>query len=264
MAQPVEIKRRIRLKDFDPADEGGWDKEQAKERAAQLAERIGELQELLYANARHSIVLLFQGMDASGKDGAVRKVLSAVNPAGVETWSFKAPSAEERAHDFLWRHHEAMPRYGFIGVHNRSHYEAVLVERALKLAEPKVWKARYAQINEFEKILAQNRVIILKFFLHISKEEQKERMESRLKDPKKKWKFNRQDLEIRARWDEFMKAYEDAINACSTAHCRWHVIPADRNWRRDLLVAEIVAQALESLKMTWPKPAEDFSRIKIK
>jgi PPK2 family polyphosphate:nucleotide phosphotransferase len=263
MKQPLKIKPPIRLKDFDPGNCGRLEKERAKEETVLLAQRIGALQELLYANASHAVVVLFQGMDASGKDGAIKRVLEFVNPAGVETTSFKVPSEEERAHDFLWRHHKAVPRRGNIGVCNRSHYEAVLVERVMEIVPREVWSQRYAQINAFEKILAANNVILLKFFLHISKEEQGNRFRARLKDPAKNWKFSRGDLGMRALWDKFMNAYEDAINECSTACCRWQVIPANHKWYRDYLVAQVVVSAIEELDLKWPHPKEDLSRIKI-
>jgi PPK2 family polyphosphate:nucleotide phosphotransferase len=261
--QPVEITKRVQLKDFDPAFCGDLDKEHTKEKTVRLGQRIGHLQELLAANGRHSVIVMFQGMDAAGKDGAVKRVLEFVNPAGVETTSFKVPSDVERAHDFLWRHHLAVPRYGQIGVHNRSHYEAVLVERVMELVPEKVWSARYRQINEFEHLLAQNNVILLKFFLHISKDEQARRLRDRLKDPTKNWKFAKGDLEMRARWKLFMQAYEDALNQCSPKHARWHLIPANHKWYRDFVVASIVVKALEALKMDWPKPREDLSKIRI-
>ncbi|HVY72401.1 MAG TPA: PPK2 family polyphosphate kinase [Verrucomicrobiae bacterium] len=261
--QPVVIKPRVRLKDFDPEYCGDMDKEHTKAKTQQLGERIGQLQELLYANASHSVVIMFQGMDAAGKDGAVKRVLEFVNPAGVETVNFKVPSDEERAHDFLWRHHKAIPRYGWIGVHNRSHYESVLVERVMDLVPRKVWKRRYTQINEFEHLLAENNVIFLKFFLYVSKEEQARRLRDRLKDPSKNWKFEKGDLKTRKRWDDYMEAYEDALNECSPNHCRWHLLPGDNKWYRDYLAATIVVEALESLKMDWPKPKEDLSKIRI-
>jgi PPK2 family polyphosphate:nucleotide phosphotransferase len=264
MIQPVEVKRRIQLKKLDPAFCGDLDKIHTKERTIQLGQRIGHLQELLYANATHAVIILFQGMDTSGKDGAVKRVLEYVNPAGVDTVNFRVPSEEERAHDFLWRHHKAVPRYGRIGVHNRSHYESVLVERVMDIVPRKVWKTRYDQINEFERLLALNNVLVLKFFLFISKEEQARRLRDRLKDPTKNWKFDAEDLKIRARWDEFMEAYEDAVNQCSPPHCRWHLIPADHKWYRDFIIAQIVVRALEKLRMEWPKPKEDLSRIRIK
>ncbi len=202
-------------------------------------------------------------MDCAGKDGAIKRVLEFVNPAGVETTNFKTPSAEERAHDFLWRIHKAIPRHGNIGVFNRSHYEDVLIVRVLNLQPERVWRKRYEQINAFEKILVRNRVVVLKFFLHLSKEEQAERLKARLKDPSKNWKFSEGDLKIRDRWDEFQKAYEDVLNQCSGEHAPWHLVPADHKWYRDYVVAKTVVASLEELNMNWPAPQADLSRIKI-
>ena len=263
MKQPVQVTPPIRLKNFDPAFCHGLEKDAAREKTAKLCQRIGELQELLNANARHSVLILLQGMDASGKDGTVKRVLEFVNPAGVETASFKAPSTAERAHDYLWRIHHAVPRYGNIGVFNRSHYEDVLVVRVMKLQPEHVWRARYDQINAFEKHLAENRVILLKFFLHISKEEQAERLKARLDDPRKDWKFETGDLVMRAKWPQFQRAYEDALNRCSTSWSPWHIVPANRKWYRDYVVARTVVDAMEKLKLKWPKPREALSKIKI-
>jgi PPK2 family polyphosphate:nucleotide phosphotransferase len=254
---------KVRLKDFRTDYVAGLDKDEAKEKTCKFAERIGELQELLYANSRHAVLLLFQGLDASGKDGAIRTVLEQVNPAGVETANFKVPSDEERAHDFLWRVHKALPRYGTIGVFNRSHYEAVLAERVLKIVPKDTWSKRYAQIVDFERMLAANNVVLLKFFLHISKEEQAERFRARLDEPHKRWKFSSADLKTRERWNDYMRAYEDAISATSHDAAPWHVVPADRKWYRDYVVGKTVVAAMEGLKMKWPKPKEDLSSITV-
>jgi PPK2 family polyphosphate:nucleotide phosphotransferase len=263
MKQPIKVTSPIRIKDFDPAFSHDLDKEQARKETAQFCERIGALQELLNANARHSVIILLQGMDTSGKDGAAKRVLEFVNPAGVETANFKSPSREELAHDFLWRIHKAVPRHGNIGVFNRSHYEDVLIVRVLNLQPKSVWRDRYDQINAFEKHLAANRVILLKFFLHISKAEQAERLQSRLDDPHKNWKFEPGDLAMRAKWPEFQKAYEDVLNRCSTPWSPWHIIPAERKWHRDYFIARTVVEALEKLNLKWPKQKEDLSKIKI-
>lgn len=263
MSQPLKITSRIRLKDFNPGYHEGLDKEKTKQKTEKLCERIGDLQHLLYADAQHSLLIVLQGMDTSGKDGTVKHVLDSVNPAGVETANFKTPSREELAHDFLWRIHKAVPRYGNIGVFNRSHYEDVLVVRVLKLQPPEIWKARYEQINDFEKTLVENRITVLKFFLHISKEEQAERLKARLADPRKNWKFDPEDLRMRAQWDKFTVAYEDAINHCSTKHAPWHIIPANHKWYRDYVISRIVVKAMEEMNLSWPKPKAELSRIKI-
>jgi len=261
--QPTVIQGKIRLKHFDSGYCAGLDKEKTKEKTAEYGRRIGELQQLLYANSRHSVLLMFQGMDASGKDGSVRRVLEHVNPAGVETANFKVPSDEERAHDFLWRHHKAMPRYGNIGIFNRSHYEAVLAERVLEIVARPVWTRRYEQIVAFEKILVENNVVLLKFYLHLGKKEQAERFRERLANPQKNWKFSHGDLKTRQRWDDYILAYEDMLNATSHKHARWHLVPADRNWYRDYIIARTTVRAMEGLKLKWPRPKEDLSKIKI-
>ncbi len=253
----------IRIQDFDPADAGGRDKERIKAETVELRGRIGKLQELLYANANQSLLILLQGMDTSGKDGASRMVLESVNPAGVQTSAFKAPNTEERAHDYLWRVHRRMPERGYIGVFNRSHYEEVLIVRVDNLVPEKRWKKRYAQINAFEEMLVAEGTIMLKFFLHISKEEQKQRLEDRIADPHKNWKFQSSDLLARAKWADYMRAYEDVLNETSTAHAPWHIVPADKKWVRDFIVAKTVVDALETLKLDWPKPKEDLSKFVI-
>jgi PPK2 family polyphosphate:nucleotide phosphotransferase len=261
--QPLAVETKIRLSDFDPGYEGGWRKDEGKIKAGEYVKRIGELQELLYANSTHAVLLLFQGMDASGKDGSVRSVLKDVNPAGVETANFKVPSTEERAHDFLWRIHKAVPRFGNIGVFNRSHYEAVLAERVLALVPEKVWSKRFAQIVSFEEMLAANNIVLLKFFLHLSKDEQRKRLEERLKNPKKRWKFSSGDLDTRQKWDDYEKAYEEVLNRTSHPCARWHIVPADRNWYRNLVISQTVYESLEALGMNWPEPKEDLSKITI-
>src|SRR5437879_3745581 len=206
MSQPIKISSPIRLKDFNPNFHEGLDKEKARDKSLKFREEIGELQKRLYANSKQAVLIVLQGMDTSGKDGAAGHVLREVSPAGIETANFKAPSAEESAHDFLWRTHKVVPRYGSIGVFNRSHYEDVLIVRVMNLQPPSVWRARYEQINAFEKHLVDNRVVLLKFFLHISKQEQAERLRARLDDPRKNWKFQPEDLKMRAHWPQFMKA----------------------------------------------------------
>lgn len=263
MKQPVKVVPPIRLKDFNPDFHEGLDKDATREKTTKLCQRISELQDLLHANARHAVLILLQGMDTSGKDGAAKRVLEFVEPAGVETANFKSPSAEELAHDFLWRIHPRVPRYGHIGVFNRSHYEDVLIVRVMKLQPERVWRPRYDQINAFEKHLVENRVILLKFFLHLSKAEQAERLRARLEDKRKNWKFESADLEMRKRWPQFMRAYEDALNCCSTTWAPWHIVPADRKWYRDYVIARVVVGAMEKLKLKWPKPKVDLSKITI-
>jgi PPK2 family polyphosphate:nucleotide phosphotransferase len=263
MSQPFKITSRIKLRNLNTAYHAGLDKEATRAKTDKLCQRIGDLQQLLYGNHTHSIILLFQGMDTSGKDGAGKRVLQHVVPSGVETTNFKSPSPEDLAHDYLWRVHKATPHYGNIGVFNRSHYEDVLIVRVLKLQPKEVWSARYEQINAFEKMLSQNNTILLKFFLHISKAEQAKRLKARIDDPSKNWKLEMNDLKMRAYWKDYQQAYEDAINKCSTDYAPWHVVPADHKWYRDYVVAETMAKALEKLKMSWPKPKMDLSKLKI-
>ena len=263
MKQPLIVVPPIRLRDFDPDFHDGRDKDETRERTAKLGLRLAELQELLYANANNAALVVLQGMDASGKDGAVKSMLESVSPLGIEIADFKAPSREELAHDYLWRIHNAVPERGHLGIFNRSHYEDVLVVRVMKLQPEKVWRPRYEQINAFEEHLTANGVIVLKFFLHVSKDEQAKRLRERLKDPAKNWKFEAIDLEMRARWDEFQQAYEDALNNCSTTRVPWHIVPSDRKWYRDYVIAKTVVDRLEKLKLQWPKPREDLSKFKV-
>jgi PPK2 family polyphosphate:nucleotide phosphotransferase len=262
--QPLVVRGKVRLKDFDPRFDAGLEKEATKEKTKALAERVGELQQLLYANSTHAALLIFQGMDASGKDGSAHSVLADVRASGVEVANFKVPSDEERAHDYLWRIHKAVPRFGNIGVFNRSQYEAVLVERVQEIVPKSVWEKRYEQIVNFERMLVANNVLILKFYLHISKKEQAERFEERLKNPKKYWKFSHADLKTRQKWDDYIEAYEDMLNKTSHRDAPWHVVPADRNWYRDYVLNKTVVGALEGLKLKWPKPKEDLSKVRVK
>lgn len=262
--QPTIVRGKIRLKDFDPRYCAGLDKEKTKLLTDDLGRRIGDLQQLLYANSSHSVLLIFQGMDASGKDGSIRSVLQHVNPAGVEVANFKVPSSEERAHDFLWRVHKVIPRFGNIGVFNRSHYEAVLAERVLEIVPRKIWRQRYEQIVNFERMLVENNVLLLKFHLHISREEQAERFKERLANPHKHWKFSQADIATRQLWKDYIVAYEDMLNATSHAAARWHIVPADRNWYRDYVIADAVVRAMEGLHLRWPKLKKDFDGLKIK
>ena len=261
--QPVVITGKIDLHRFDSDYCAGRDKAKTKEQIEKLGRTVGDLQQLLYANSRHAVLLIFQGMDASGKDGAIRTVLQYVNPSGVETANFKVPSAEESAHDFLWRIHHAVPRQGNIGVFNRSHYEAVLAERVLGLVPRKVWSLRYRQIVNFERMLTENRVLVLKFYLHISRNEQAARFKERLANPEKNWKFSHADLSTRQLWGNYIEAYEDMLNATSHSAARWHLVPADRNWYRDYVVAVTVARALQDLKMKWPRMSKDLAKVRI-
>lgn len=255
---------KVRLKKIDASATGDYkSKEESFERLAALQARLGELQERLYAEDKRSLLLLFQAMDTGGKDGAVKSLLTGINPVGVQVTSFKAPTWEELDHDYLWRVHQKVPGRGLIGVWNRSHYEDVLIVRVHNLIDEKTAQARFEQINNFEKILSENGVTILKFFLHISKDEQKERLQARLDDPEKHWKFNEGDLKERALWDKYQKAYEDVLNGCSTPHAPWYLVPADKKWARNIAVAEATVAALEKMNPQFPQVSFDPSKIVI-
>lgn len=256
---------RIRLARIDPGRAPGiGDKDEAKIRLEADLERLRRLQRLLYADGRYALLVVLQAIDTGGKDGTIRHVMSGLNPAGCVVTSFKVPTSEELSHDFLWRIHRAVPPKGMIGVFNRSHYEDVLVVRVHGLVPPKIWKARYRQINEFERTLTENGVTILKFFLHISKDEQARRLRDRIEDPEKNWKFSEGDLGERKLWDRYRAAFEDAIHACSTPWAPWYVVPANKKWERDRIVARIMVECLEGMKLRWPKPKSDLSKIVIR
>jgi len=253
---------RLSIADLDPDDTAGYQKKSAarKDLARNIA-RLSALQYLLYAENKHAVLIVLQAMDAGGKDGIIRHVMSGVNPQGCRVTSFKAPSAEEADHGFLWRIHKAVPRKGNIGIFNRSHYEDVLVVRVHDLVPRSVWSRRYEQINAFEKLLAANDVKIVKFFLHISKDEQKKRFQARLDSPDKHWKLSPADFAERKHWDEYMRAYEDVLTKCSASWAPWYVIPANRKWFRNLAVSQIIVETLEELDMKFPPPSCDVSQI---
>jgi PPK2 family polyphosphate:nucleotide phosphotransferase len=242
----------------------GWEKEGALEALEANRDRMSELQYKLYADGRFAVLVVLQATDAGGKDGTVRSVFTAFNPQGCTVTSFKAPSAEELKHDYLWRVHKHVPPRGEVGVFNRSHYEDVLVVRVDNLVPKDTWRARYGQINDFERLLTANNVIVLKFFLHISKDEQRERFEERINDPAKQWKFGSEDLEKRKQWEDYRKAFEDALTRCSTREAPWYVVPADRNWFRDLAVSQVMVTALEKLPLHFPKARFDPSKIRLR
>jgi PPK2 family polyphosphate:nucleotide phosphotransferase len=255
--------RKIRLSKIDPDATGGFNKQKTLERFCKLREKVSELQQILYAEHQRSLLLVFQAMDTGGKDGAIKDLCAGLNPAGLEIRSFKAPSQEELEHDFLWRIHKATPGKGMIGIWNRSHYEDVLVARLHKLVPKKVWKARYDQINRFEQNLSESGTTIVKFMLHISKAEQRERLQARLDRPEKWWKFNPNDLKERALWDDYQEAYEDAINRCTTECAMWHVIPANHKWARNLFIVDVVLRTLKKMDPRYPKLSFDPKTIKI-
>lgn len=224
-----------------------------------LNKRMLKLQELLYAESQHALLIILQGMDTCGKDGTIRKVMAGINVQGCDVVSFKVPSADEISRDFLWRAHRSVPQKGKIGIFNRSHYEDVLVVRVHDLVPKSVWKQRYQQINDFEKMLVENGTVVLKFFLHISKDEQKERLESRINDPAKHWKITEADIRERAYWDDYMQAYEAVLQKCSTEWAPWYIIPANKKWYRNIVITERIVETLEKLDMKFPKPVSDVS-----
>ena len=261
----VEPGRKIKLAERDPQDTGDFKggKEDGLKEIAKLNEKLQELQEVLYAEGKHKVLVVLQAMDTGGKDGAIRRVFDGVNPQGVKVASFKVPTPEEMAHDYLWRVHKVTPANGELVIFNRSHYEDVLVVRVHNYVPKEVWSKRYEQINAFEKLLAENGTTILKFFLHISKDEQKERLQARLDDPTKHWKFSLGDLGERKLWDDYQAAYEDALNKTSTEYAPWYVVPANRKWYRDLVISKVLVETLEGLKMKYPEPKDDLSGVVI-
>ena len=261
----VKPGKRVDLSQWDPDDTSAFDgsKEQAQDRLSKLNRQLEDLQERLYAEHKQRVLIVLQAMDTGGKDGTIRDVFQGVDPQGVKIANFKAPTQEELDHDFLWRVHKHTPARGEITILNRSHYEDVLVVRVHQLVPPNVWGRRYAQINDFERLLAEEGTTILKFFLHISKEEQKERLQDRLDTPNKRWKFNIGDLKERKLWPAYMEAYEDAISKTSTKTAPWYIVPAHRNWYRNLVVAAVIVETLERLEMRYPEPKEKLDHIVI-
>jgi PPK2 family polyphosphate:nucleotide phosphotransferase len=249
----IEPGKKFRLRERDPEDTAHVaDKDIAEAVQLKNTQKLVDLHDLLYAEQKHALLIVLQGMDAAGKDGTIKHVMSGVNPSGCTVTSFKVPTAEEAAHDFLWRIHKAVAQKGYIGIFNRSQYEDVLITRVHKLVPEKVWKSRYDRINEFEHLLVENHVVLLKFFLHISKEEQKRRFELRKDEPNKNWKISPADSREREFWDDYQAAYQDALEKCSTRYAPWYVIPANKKWFRNLAVSQIIVDALEELKMTYP------------
>jgi len=268
---------KFSLKDFDPAYSADLKKEDSESILADLIQQTAALQSELYADNRYALLILFQAMDAAGKDGAISHTLSGLNPQGCEVYSFKQPSAEELDHDFLWRHYKALPEFGRIGVHNRSHYENVLVTKvhpelllkerlpglkSVKDADKEFWQARYDSIRSVEKHLVNNGTIIIKFFLNLSKGEQKERFLKRIDDPEKNWKFSAADIYEREFWDDYMKAYEKAIKETSTEQCPWYVIPADKKWFTRIAISTIILDTLKKLNLKYPAlPKEEKDKL---
>ncbi|HYH92882.1 MAG TPA: polyphosphate kinase 2 family protein [Candidatus Saccharimonadales bacterium] len=265
MADPKDLRdalrvtpgTRVQLSKMDAGATHGWDKAHAEPVIERQLARLAELQDRFWADASRAMLVVLQGIDAAGKDGTIKKVATAFNPQGCPVTSFKVPSSEELAHDFLWRVHRAVPRKGEIGIFNRSHYEDVLVVRVHDLVPKAVWSRRFDQINDFERHLVENGTTIVKCFLSIDREEQRERFQARYDDPSKRWKFSMGDLAERERWDDYQAAFDEALTKTSTDHAPWYVIPADRKWFRNLAVASILADTIEGLKPSYPPVAED-------
>lgn len=261
----VEPNTKIKLSDYPPSATETFDGDKPEGRLVfeKLNDELEELQELLYAEGKHKVLIVIQAMDTGGKDGTIRHVFDGVNPCGVRVASFKNPTPEELAHDYLWRVHKQTPKNGEIVIFNRSHYEDVLVVRVHSLVPKEVWSRRYEHINNFERMLADEGTTILKFFLHISKEEQKERLQERLDDPTKHWKFSVGDLAERKRWDDYMKAYDDMLEKTSTKWAPWYIVPADKKWYRNLVITSTILEALKDLDMKPPEADFDPKGIVI-
>jgi PPK2 family polyphosphate:nucleotide phosphotransferase len=261
----VKPGHKVKLAKYDPGDTLGWEKDRKMKASLEKAlKKIDDLQYVLYAERKRALLIVLQGLDAAGKDGTIRHVMSGINPQGCPVTSFKVPSPEEAAHDFLWRVHKAVPVFGDLGIFNRSHYEDVLVVRVHNLVPKDVWSRRYDQINRFEEILHRNNVKILKFYLHISKEEQKKRLLERVDDPNKRWKISQADFNERLFWDAYQKAYEDALTRCSTPEAPWYIIPADKKWFRNLAISHVIAETMEQMKLKFPGPSIDLKKLKVK
>jgi PPK2 family polyphosphate:nucleotide phosphotransferase len=263
-AYEVTDGKGFRLADHDPrADSGIAGKQEGRAEVATLTARLEQLHDKLYADGRHKVLVVLQGMDTSGKGGAVRKAFEGLDPTGVHVAAFKAPTEEELAHDFLWRIHPHVPGNGRISIFDRSHYEDVLIVRVHDLVPKARWKARYDHIRHWERMLADEGTVIRKFFLHISKEEQAARLQARIDNPTKRWKFRKEDLAERNFWDDYQRAYEVAIRRTATAHAPWIVVPADRKWHRDYVICRIMVETLEGLDLRYPEPDEDLSGITV-
>ena len=260
----VEPGKRAQLNDDHAGITFGWDKPEAVAMVEENRKKLSDLQYKLFADGRHALLVVIQAIDAGGKDGTVHDIFTAMNPQGCIVTSFKAPTAEELRHDYLWRVHQRVPARGMVGVFNRSQYEDVLIVRVEKLVPKAVWRERYEQINEFERMLTSNSVRIVKVFLQISKEEQKKRLEDRLRDPNRQWKFSPEDLVKRRQWAEYQKAFEAMLTRCSTKHAPWYVIPADKKWFRNLAVSQIVATEMGRMPLRFPEPSYDPAKIRVR
>jgi PPK2 family polyphosphate:nucleotide phosphotransferase len=259
----VKAGSKAKLRNIDPGYRGEHEShEKASPEIQKFLRKMAELQAMMYAERKHALLIVLQGIDAAGKDGVCRHVIDGMNPQGCSVVGFKQPSAEELAHDFLWRIHHQTPAHGQVAVFNRSHYEDVLVARVHKLVSKDTWSERYELINEFEKMLAASNTAVIKFFLYISPEEQLERFRTRLDDPARQWKISDSDYKEREYWDDYIAAYEDMLEQCSTKHAPWYVIPSNHKWFRNLAVSQIICATMEDLDMQMPKPTVDIAAIR--
>jgi PPK2 family polyphosphate:nucleotide phosphotransferase len=274
MLERFRAPKHLELRDKDAGDtplrddkkgklKNGETKERERVLTAELTAEVAKLQEKLYAARDRKLLLILQGMDTSGKDGTVRALFSQINPMGLHATGFVAPTEKEKAHDFLWRVHARVPAKGEIGIFNRSHYEDVLVPRILGTLDGKDLDRRYAQIRDFERMLAETGTTVMKVFLHISKDEQRERLQARLDDPEKHWKFDPADLTAREKWDVYQSAYADAINATDGDHAPWYIVPADSKTHRNLIIAHLMLETMQGMKLEWPAPKADMSKVRI-
>lgn len=260
MLKPGE---KVKLSKYDADDTLGWEKDHKMKSSVEKAmKKLDSLQYVLYAERKRAILIVLQGLDTGGKDGTIRHVMSGVNPQGCKVTSFKVPAGEETDHDFLWRIHNAVPGYGYIGIFNRSHYEDVLVVRVHNIVPKSEWSKRYDQINNFEEFLTRNNVRILKFFLHISKDEQKKRLMDRIDDPDKHWKISEADVNERKFWNDYTAAYEDALTKCTTEAAPWYIIPSNKKWFRNLAVSHIIAETMDEMDLKLPEPSVDIKKLK--
>lgn len=261
---PIDGSKPIKLSDIDPDDHGKLDRRDAEKRCEELGKELGELQELQYAAHETPILIVLQGMDTAGKDGTVRHAMASLNPQSCRVVSFKVPTPVEAAHDFLWRVHAETPARGDITIFNRSHYEDVLVTRVHNLRPEAIWSKRFDHINAFEKLLADNETIILKFFLHITKDEQKQRLQDREQTPLKAWKISAADWAERDYWQSYQTAYEDAINRCATPHAPWFVVPANHKWYRNAVILEAIVERLRPFKKQWAETLRNIGAAELK
>jgi PPK2 family polyphosphate:nucleotide phosphotransferase len=261
----VKPNTKVDLGQWDPNDKSAFDGDKKAGRKALLAlnERLEAFQELLYAEQKHKLLVVLQALDTGGKDGTIRHVFEGVNPQGVKVTGFGKPTPEELEHDYLWRIHPHVPGKGEIVIFNRSHYEDVLVVRVHNLVSPEAWRRRYDQINDFERMLAEEGTTILKFYLHIDQDEQKQRLQARLDEPTKRWKFNPDDLEERKLWPDYTKAYEEVLSRTSSKWAPWYIVPANRKWYRNLVIASVILETLEAFDMRYPEPQTDLDQIVI-